>query len=421
MNVKAKFTISFPMNPGKLKQIEINKYLDGTRPTLFSTETTSTLAWNIYPNGFSGEDTDYVNDECEGVLVTLARNTNFHILTGIDVQEMKALKRCLGDSNGVSTDNVDVYNWDHGTQNNPHLIKLVDATQDDSLMNNEPATVLCNTMTSTVDLVQGAAGAYEVGYCSGKNPPGFYTVIWYDASANSPHGLFKTLTPVAQNYGPNTKFHVYTTTGYLQQVNEESVAFTSTSGMTADEKIASYHTNVIHLSNYSHAATPANPGIRPDFFGQLDCETNPIGTNGALECLNKDDKIMIFQVGTVNHVAFGGMSAANLHMNPTYPNIYTVKKIGRELNVDNEMSEDQRQQIVLDMNVNFDYRYTGDVTAGSGDGSYATVYKFIPGKSKYNYAAQCSNRGLCNTESGICECFHGYTNDNCDTQNALAL
>merc|ERR1712127_1078143 len=111
----------------------------------------------------------------------------------------------------------------------------------------------------------------------------------------------------------------------------------------------------------------------------------------------------------------------NLIVKPTYPNIYTVKKIGRELNVDTSMSEDQRQQIVLDMNVNFDYRYKGDDTAHTGDGNYATVYKFIPGKSKYNYAAQCSNRGLCNTDSGTCECFHGYTNDNCDTQNALAL
>jgi hypothetical protein len=81
MNIKTKFTISLPMNQGKLEQIKINKYLDGTRPTLFTTEATSALAWNIYTNGFSGEDTDYVNDECEGVLVTLARGTSTVDLT----------------------------------------------------------------------------------------------------------------------------------------------------------------------------------------------------------------------------------------------------------------------------------------------------------------------------------------------------
>jgi hypothetical protein len=50
---------------------------------------------------------------------------------------MKLFKTCLGDSNGQMDDNVDVYNWDHGDKKssggsftNPHLIKLVDATQD---------------------------------------------------------------------------------------------------------------------------------------------------------------------------------------------------------------------------------------------------------------------------------------------------
>lgn len=43
-------------------------------------------------------------------------------------------------------------------------------------------------------------------------------------------------------------------------------------------------------------------------------------------------------------------------------------------------------------------------------------------KSKiYNYVSECAGRGLCSTESGICTCFKGYTNDNCNTQNILAL
>jgi hypothetical protein len=34
--------------------------------------------------------------------------------------------------------------------------------------------------------------------------------------------------------------------------------------------------------------------------------------------------------------------------------------------------------------------------------------------------SQCSNRGACDGSTGICACFKGYTNDNCDTQNMLA-
>lgn len=39
----------------------------------------------------------------------------------------------------------------------------------------------------------------------------------------------------------------------------------------------------------------------------------------------------------------------------------------------------------------------------------------------YNYVSPCSGRGLCGTDSGLCTCFKGYTNDNCNTQNILAL
>lgn len=146
-SVVNKFILAFPGNPGEIAPPKVNRYLDGKRATLFSTERgLQTLGVHIYANGFHGETTDYVNDECEGVLVGLAsdqvKSTDqsgevndgeeklTHYLSIDDNIQFENLKRCLGDSDGVTTNNVEVYDWDYGNFMNPHLIKLVDATQD---------------------------------------------------------------------------------------------------------------------------------------------------------------------------------------------------------------------------------------------------------------------------------------------------
>jgi hypothetical protein len=39
----------------------------------------------------------------------------------------------------------------------------------------------------------------------------------------------------------------------------------------------------------------------------------------------------------------------------------------------------------------------------------------------FQYVGQCSNRGSCDQETGICQCYKGYGNDNCDDQNIYAM
>lgn len=57
----------------------------------------------------------------------------------------------------------------------------------------------------------------------------------------------------------------------------------------------------------------------------------------------------------------------------------------------------------------------GAISGGSG-----ICYEIASGPTT-TYVSECSGRGLCDRESGVCTCFKGYTNDNCDRQSTLAF
>jgi hypothetical protein len=422
----AKYIVAFPGNPGALKPIEINKYLDGARPTLNSNEAVSTLGWHIFPNGFTGEDVDMVPDLCEGVLVQVASGgTGDHYLTEITVQEAKALKRCLGSSDSTDDNNVEVYNWDYGSAFNPHLIKLVDQTQYTTTTTQQydgaadlntdagaaitPSNHICHPNAINAEL-------YDDGMCSNKNPSGFFVVMWYDSGNSNPWRLYNN--PSAHHAASdNTQFKVYTTKGYLQLVNPYSAVYTTMEQYTAKQMADNMHTNVLHVTNTTGS-------IAGDWMGWMDCETQTIGTNGALACLNKNDYVMFLSGNGTD---------------PIYPNMYQITKLSRnEKNYGNlpQMADPQRSgewnvnsdkirsTITLNMAVNHKMHYKNSGFDGDVDDTIARVYKFYPDTTSptwgYAYAGECSHRGVCNQDNGLCECFSGYTNDNCNSINALA-
>jgi len=430
-----KYTLAFPKNPGNLTQIAINKYLDGTRPTLYTDETdSSTLGWHIYSNGFLGEDDDLVPDECVGILATLSyvSGKRYHVLSLPSAQQERLLKICLGDSDGNPANNVDVYNWDHGDQSpivnsteymnrgilnhyqNPHLIKLIDATQDtvkfDESLYQYPISRLCVSTTqqlNTYDLTNeflgnefdGSIDGYNrAGWCDNLNPPGFYAVLYYDSNSDQ----FRIFTRAAHDYSSSTQFHVYTTQGYLQRVSPIATAFSYSDYADTDvTKVSKYHSQTVYMSNITFSNDTT--GAQAVYYGNVDCETNPTGENYATDCLNKGDYVMLLDVS---------QTANSLKKNSIYPNMYQVLKIGREERQSaNYNSETLRHQIVLNTGVNSPY----------SSSEPASIYKFHPSSTKYNYVGQCSNRGICDNTVGICTCFSGYTNDNCDTQNALVM
>jgi len=388
VKIAAKFTLAFPANAGKLKQIAINTYLDGVRPTLYTSETTSSTLGNfVYANGFTGEVTDYVNDFCEGVTVTLsATSTYYHTLSVSDTTTTKLLKSCLGDADGNSAQGSmanEVYNWDYGNKYNPHLIKLVDSTS--------PAVVdLClsaSTKACTLDKV-----------------PGFYATLIYDG-AN-----FKLFNPAASDYSSSTEFYVFTTTGTLQMVSDVVSAYSVVNTESRLDRISHFHSNVMYVTNVTSSTNWRANGT--DYVGSVDCQTNPVGTHSAMACLNKDDYVLFFN---------DDLSSGGAMYNPKYLNIYQVKKMENAKKSHAAASERARVSITLDTGVN-GYYSLGDIGSTSyatQPASYARIYKFTPPTGE-TYAGECSGRGVCNSASGTCECFSGYTNDDCSVQNALA-
>jgi hypothetical protein len=68
----------------------------------------------------------------------------------------------------------------------------------------------------------------------------------------------------------------------------------------------------------------------------------------------------------------------------------------------------------------FDSMAGGLLQAGS-DGFTPDVKLTVKAKlhQPYQYVSECSNRGSCDRETGLCQCFTGYTHDNCDTQTPV--
>ena len=449
MYVKIKFTLAFSGNPGYLRQPSISIKGDGKRPTLYSpqdfvngmTQVSSSVAYKVFPNGFAGETQDMVSNYCDGVLVQLSTTGINQIVLSSNTQA-RMLKRCLGDSDGNMADNVDVYNWDTGftafsdptytyTKNkfltNPHLIKLVDATPDLQLDKyGNPTGNLIDKLSTTLDDEFAATRTPRVKLCNRDfyasttvdtatatcgqtKPPGFYAVVYFDTTTN----LFHLVTQAPRDYGASTWFHVYTTTGYLQLVSPYAFATTvnsanSFSGATGS-LLQSYYSNTVYLT-----PTLLGTSAYPSYHGELDCQSNPVGKNGALDCLNKGDLVMLLNTD----LRLGDVGLKT----PTYPNLYTVQRVQVDPSpspapvaaptADTAAQLMTQRSVVLDFGVNAVYDTVGTGTNG------AAVYKFYP-PTDYTYVSQCSGRGVCDNKQGTCNCFSGFSGGSCGTYDVM--
>lgn len=367
------YRLHFKNNPGAFRQPEINVHLDGPRPTLAAqlSDTNAELFTKVWTDGQQGENVDYFADHCAGVTASI--DTVNHKLSGLSTDEKKLLKVCLGGSDFDDTNNVDLQNWDYGSASYPHLIKLVLTTAASS-----------------------DGGVYVAIYSDGTDFFFYNPVVTPD----------NTATDV---------YEIYTTKGVLARTSTNAHAYF---GFASQQIVTA---NVAYQQNQGSSI----------YSGDLSCEVtdrNSINSNYVTYCLNKSD-------------IFTFINPTTIAANPSYINLYTVKKIYTTrytqnltdphntlrryypgdaiyaLNTNDMFNKFGTHVIETDLSTN--WAVNSAVSPGNAK-SY--LYKFFPNRdSSYEYVAQCSNRGICDTQSGLCNCFGGYTGDACQFQSSLAV
>jgi len=384
------YQVIFDGIPGAIREPKIELYTDGKRPSL-QTRTDNQqskvssrqgkVITKVFTDGQQGEDVDYFADHCDGVTVTIDRPNQK--LDGMTSAEKDLLKACLGDGDFDNDNNLMIFNWDAGEEDYPHMVKLV------------------KTSTSSSDGGYYVALIFESGEFQMLNP-----FEEPDHETTNPDGL-ATYKDV---------FEVYTTKGTLARVSNNS------------EALFSFGTNKIWSVNASNDDWTAGMTINDEgaFNGDVSCETHDNSRRDEAgskmgwirHCVNKTDIITFFNV----------KHRAN---NPAYVNLYKVMNIGSKparysfrdkmaiasTSYGDMDSDFMTNVITTDLSINWASFNRGATVDETG----FNIYKFFPAAtSTYEYVAECSNRGLCDTDTGICSCFPGYTGDACESQSLVS-
>lgn len=441
------YTLTFTGNPGPLREIELDQYLDGSRATV--EVSSGTLTTGVHTK-VVGESMDYFAERCEGITVKVladsadaddswsagtVRPGSLGYLSGpsgaLTAAEQKILKRCLGDSDWDEDNNVEVSNWDYG------VVVENDGASSYNMIGAFPHAIKVVPVEST--------SGYNI------HMPGSYHLVWYDASATGKEFRVANLNSDANVVGEADEMYVYTTKGKVQQMawgteSDDQIADNSLSG-SSSERIVGYFdkdSNRIY-TNYDTS-----------------CKNNPSAPSAHNHvCVEKGDKLFVVDscwgrgdmgAGTASPI-FGG-TALNECADSTVPNknsgnIYTVTKVYSiplgsnsttlpSTTVDITGDSSLKRSVdtnIIEVDASFAWQgLEGDPensnTSPAGAGRDVTwsdntgvviLFHFSPHQDgSYEYVSECSNRGTC-TEDGLCSCFDGYTGHDCSVQRCVVL
>jgi hypothetical protein len=348
------YRIKFAENPGALKEPEIEIYLDGKRPSIATTDG-ETLITPVWTDGQQGESVDYFADICAGVTVTISTTTvDDHqqvSLGGMTEAEEELLKACLGGADFDVSSNVEKYDWDYGSNDYPHLIKLVLTT-------------------------------------ASSGDGGYYAALQYSGTEFVLMNQF--FVPDLQ---PGDNFDVYTTKGTLARVSQKAYA---------------------RFGFASHQIITQSRDDDYQIMGDVSCEIND---NNAAKADHWTRQAPDSMATCLNKTDIFTFLSTDKWLNPAHINLYHVDKIHQM-----QFHEEHPQFPGLN---NFNGTFVIETDIATNYAARAEtffLYKFFPStESSYTYVSECSNRGICNKDSGLCECFNGYTNDDCSSQNSLAV
>ena len=442
------YTLTFTGNPGPLREIELDLYLDGSRSTV---EVSSGTLYTGVHTPVIGESMDHFKERCEGITVKIladsadvgdgwetdVRPGSLGYLSGpsgdLTPAEAKLLKKCLADSDWDHENNVEVADWDYG------FVDEFDGTASHKMIGAFPHAIKVVPVETTT------------GY--NTLMPASYHLVWYDSSASAG----KEFRVANLNSGANlaieaTEMYVYTTKGTVQQMawgteSDEEIADNSLGG-SSSERIVGYFdkdSNRIY-TNYDTS-----------------CKNNPASPNDRNHvCAEKGDKLFVVDscwgkgdvgVGAVTPF-FGGSDLHSDCADSTSPNynsgnIYTVNKVYTVPKESNSATGGPSQTIditgditlkrnvdtyIIEVDASFGWdgvmgdpensNSAGDDTTWSDNTGTVVLFHFTPHQdSDYEYISECSGRGLCldgEEHSGWCSCYDGYTGIDCSIQSVLA-